>query len=70
MAKCFSNGDFQAQITELQRMLESVQPIENEVQALRRQKSDFERDVELASDVQRQGSGGVWRWIAGGNGNS
>jgi serine phosphatase RsbU (regulator of sigma subunit) len=70
MAKIFSNDDFQAQITELQKMLESVQSIENEVQVLRRQKSAFERDVELASDVQKQGSGGVWRWIAGGNGNS
>lgn len=51
-------------------MLESVQSIENEVQALRRQKSAFEQDVEVASAVQRQGSGGVWRWIAGGSGNA
>ena len=64
------NGDFQAQITELQKMLESMQPIENEVQVLRTQKSAFERDLELASAVQRQGSGGVWRWMSGGNGNA
>lgn len=69
MANFLSNGDFQAQITELQKMLESMQSIENDVQALRRQKSDFERDVEVDSAGQRQGSGGVWRWIAGGTGN-
>ena len=51
-------------------MLESMQPIENEVQELRTQKSAFERNIELASAVQKQGSGGVWRWIAGGNGNA
>lgn len=47
-------------------MLESLQSIEDEVQVLRRQKSAFERDMELASAAQKQGSGGVWRWIAGG----
>lgn len=53
-------------------MLESMQPIENEVQELRTQKSAFERNIELASavQIQKQGSGGVWRWIAGGNGNA
>lgn len=66
-SRCFK---LEAQITELQKMLESVQSIENEVQALRRQKSAFEQDVEVASAVQRQGSGGVWRWIAGGSGNA
>ena len=44
-----------------------MQSIEDEVQALRRQKSVFERDMELASGSQRQGSGSVWQWIAGGN---
>jgi septal ring factor EnvC (AmiA/AmiB activator) len=66
-SRCFK---LEAQITELQKMLESMQPIENEVQALRTQKSAFERDLELASAVQRQGSGGVWRWMSGGNGNA
>ncbi|XP_062156918.1 acyl-CoA-binding domain-containing protein 4 [Alnus glutinosa] len=66
-SRCFK---LEAQITELQKMLESMQSIENDVQALRRQKSDFERDVEVDSAVQRQGSGGVWRWIAGGTGNA
>ncbi|PON43636.1 BTB-kelch protein [Parasponia andersonii] len=63
-SRCFK---LEAQITELQKMLESMQSIEDEVQALRAQKSAFEQDMELASAPQRQGSGGVWRWIAGGN---
>ncbi|KAG2729734.1 hypothetical protein I3760_01G263400 [Carya illinoinensis] len=66
-SRCFK---LEAQITELQKVLESVQSIENEVQVLRRQKSAFEQDMELASAVQRQGSGGVWRWIAGGTDNA
>ncbi|EXB39449.1 Acyl-CoA-binding domain-containing protein 4 [Morus notabilis] len=63
-SRCFK---LEAQITELHKMLESMQAIEDEVQVLRRQKSAFERDIELASAAQKQGSGGVWRWIAGGN---
>lgn len=45
-------------------MLETSQSIEDEVQLLRRQKSMLERDMEMEAD-QRQGSVGVWRWIAG-----
>ncbi|KAL5569474.1 hypothetical protein UlMin_026049 [Ulmus minor] len=64
-SRCFK---LEAQITELQKILESLPSIEDEVQALRRQKSEFERDTDLSSAAtQRQGSGGVWRWIAGGN---
>ncbi|CAI9091209.1 OLC1v1026171C1 [Oldenlandia corymbosa var. corymbosa] len=57
----------EAQIAELQKMLESMQSIEEEVQELRKQKSEFERDMEhaAAAQAQRQNSGGVWRWIAG-----
>lgn len=62
-SRCFK---LEAQIAELQKMLESLQSIEDEVQVLRGQKSAFERDMELASAAQKQGSGGVWRWIAGG----
>lgn len=40
--------------------------IEDDVQALRIQKSEFEQNMELASAGERQGSGGVWQWIAGG----
>ncbi|CAK9159804.1 unnamed protein product [Ilex paraguariensis] len=55
----------EAQISELQKTLESMPSIEQEVQLLRRQKSALERDMERAAPVQRQSSGGVWRWIGG-----
>ncbi|KAJ4720691.1 acyl-CoA-binding domain-containing protein 4-like [Melia azedarach] len=61
-SRCFK---LEAQIAELQKMLESLQTIENEVQILRRQKSALEQQMELATSAQKQGSGGVWRWIAG-----
>ncbi|KAI5648538.1 hypothetical protein M9H77_34543 [Catharanthus roseus] len=54
----------EAQIAELQKMLESMQTIEEELQVLRSQKSAFERDLELAA-AQRQNSGGVWRLFSG-----
>lgn len=65
---CFiltSSWHLQAQIGELQKMLESMQSIEEEVQAIRREKSELERDMERASSVQKQGSGGAWKWITG-----
>ncbi|XAR72154.1 hypothetical protein NMG60_11018695 [Bertholletia excelsa] len=55
----------EAQIAELQKILESLPSVEEEVQLLRRQKSALEHDVELAASTQRQNSGGVWKWIAG-----
>lgn len=55
----------EAQIAELQKMLVSLKSIEEEVQEIRRQKAEFDRDIEVASAVQRQSSGGVWRWVAG-----
>lgn len=55
----------EAQIGELQKMLESMQSIEEEVQALRREKSELERVMERAASVQKQGSGGAWKWITG-----
>ncbi|KAB5544086.1 hypothetical protein DKX38_012198 [Salix brachista] len=60
-SRCFK---LEAQIAELQKMLESLQSVENEVQLLRRQKSTLEQEIERNA-AQRQGSGGVWRWIAG-----
>lgn len=57
----------QAQIEELQKMLEALQSMENEVQILQNQKSALEQEMELSSAAGRQGSGGVWKWIAGGN---
>ncbi|KAM7463850.1 hypothetical protein LguiA_031971 [Lonicera macranthoides] len=58
-------ANLEAQISELQKMLVSIQSIEEEVHLLRSQKSAFEQDMEFASAGQRQNSGGVWRWIAG-----
>lgn len=66
-SRCFK---LEAQISEIQKILESMQSIENEVQALRGQKFALERDMELASSVKRQDSGGVWGWIAGNGGNA
>ncbi|MFS8012389.1 putative galactose oxidase/kelch, beta-propeller, kelch-type beta propeller [Helianthus anomalus] len=57
--------DLEAQILDLQKKLSSMQSIEQQVQALRSQNSAIEQDMELASTAQTQGSGGVWRWIAG-----
>ncbi|XP_004250024.2 acyl-CoA-binding domain-containing protein 4 [Solanum lycopersicum] len=54
----------EAQIAELQKTLESMQSIEEEVQALRKEKSKLDRDMD-ASSVQKQGSGGAWKWITG-----
>ncbi|KAK1421215.1 hypothetical protein QVD17_23390 [Tagetes erecta] len=54
--------DLEALILDLQKKLSSMQSIEQEVQALRSQKSAVEQDMETG---QAQGSGGVWRWIAG-----
>ncbi|CAN4126519.1 unnamed protein product [Withania somnifera] len=55
----------EAQIGELQKMLESMQSIEEEVQALRREKSELEGVMERAASVQKQGSGRAWKWITG-----
>ncbi|CAN0910566.1 Acyl-CoA-binding domain-containing protein 6 [Linum grandiflorum] len=64
-SRCFK---LEAQIAELQKALESLETIENEVELLRRQKSALEKETEMnnaASESERQSSGGVWRWIAG-----
>lgn len=55
----------EAQIAELQKMLESMHTIEEEVEALRSQKSAYEHDLELAAAAQKQRSGGVWRLFSG-----
>ncbi|KAI4346460.1 hypothetical protein L6164_007354 [Bauhinia variegata] len=58
-SRCFT---LEAKIAELQQTLKSLQSVEEQVQALRRQKSALDQETELASS-QRQSSGGVWRWI-------
>ncbi|KAI3917183.1 hypothetical protein MKX01_003632 [Papaver californicum] len=64
--------NLEAQISELQNRLELLQSIEDELQVLRNQKSAFKRDMEFTSEgkMQKQNSGGVWQWIAGGTGSS
>ncbi|GFQ03659.1 acyl-coa-binding domain-containing protein 4 [Phtheirospermum japonicum] len=56
----------EAQIGELQKMLESLPSLEREVEALRSQKSAFEHNMDMAAAVQtQQRSGGIWKWVAG-----
>lgn len=61
-SRCFK---LEAQIAELQGMLESLPSIEAEVQSLRKQKLTIEQ-VEHDTAVQRQSSRGVWQWFSGG----
>ncbi|XP_061363797.1 acyl-CoA-binding domain-containing protein 6 [Gastrolobium bilobum] len=61
-SRCFN---LEAKIAELQKLLESMQSVEDQVQALRKKKSDLDQEMELAATAQRQSSGGVWRWFAG-----
>ncbi|KAL5069288.1 hypothetical protein RYX36_020175 [Vicia faba] len=62
-SRCFN---LEAKITELQKLLESMQSVEDQVQALRQKKSAFDQEMEHAATVQRQSSGGVWRLFGGG----
>lgn len=59
------NVCFQAKISELQKLLESMQSVEDQVQALRQKKSAFDQEIEHAATAQRQSSGGVWRLFGG-----
>ncbi|XP_023751377.1 acyl-CoA-binding domain-containing protein 6 [Lactuca sativa] len=60
-------AELEAQIFDLQKMLSSMESIEQEVQTLRSEKSAIEHDMEVSVTDEKQGSGGggVWRWIAG-----
>ncbi|PWA48962.1 galactose oxidase/kelch repeat superfamily protein [Artemisia annua] len=51
-------ANLEAQILELQTTLSSMESLEQKVQALRSQKSGHN------TSVQRQSSGGAWRWMA------
>ncbi|MED6109042.1 hypothetical protein PIB30_029995 [Stylosanthes scabra] len=64
-SRCFN---LEAKIAELQKMMESMQSVEEQVQALRKEKSTIDQEMENATSGQRQGSGGVWRWLGGGGG--
>lgn len=43
-----------------------MQSVEEQVQALRKQKSALDQEMEHAATAQTQSSGGVWRWLGGG----
>lgn len=64
-SRCFK---LEAQIAELQGMLESLPSKEAEVETLRKEKVAFEQ-VEHDTTVQRRGSRGVWQWFSGGEGS-
>jgi hypothetical protein len=55
----------QAKIEELRKLLESMQSVEDQVQALRQKKSALDQEMEQAATAQRQSSGGVWRLFGG-----
>jgi hypothetical protein len=57
--------NLEAQISELQKVLVTVQSIEEEIQLLRNQKSASEQDMEFSAPGRMQSSGGVWRWMSG-----
>ncbi|CAL5209047.1 unnamed protein product [Lathyrus oleraceus] len=61
-SRCFN---LEAKISELQKLLESMQSVEDQVQALRQKKSAFDQEMEHAATAQRQSSGGVWRLFGG-----
>ncbi|KAF1880206.1 hypothetical protein Lal_00022335 [Lupinus albus] len=61
--------NLEAKISELQKMLESMQSVEDQARALRNQKSVLDQEMEHVATVQRQSSGGVWQWL-GGSGES
>lgn len=55
----------EAQIAELQKTLQSMQTLEEEVEKLKAQKSAIDYELEINSAAQRQNPGGVWKWISG-----
>ncbi|KAL9318075.1 hypothetical protein ACSQ67_014592 [Phaseolus vulgaris] len=61
-SRCFN---LEAKIAELQKLLESMQSIEDEVQALREKNSALDQEMELVATAQKQTPGGVWRWFGG-----
>jgi hypothetical protein len=53
----------QVDVAELRQKLQSMDALEKEVELLRRQKAASEQAALDAK--QRQGSGGMWGWLAG-----
>jgi len=53
----------QVDVAELRQKLQTMETLEKELELLRRQKAASEEAALNAK--QRQGSGGVWGWLAG-----
>ncbi|KAL8159903.1 hypothetical protein V2J09_001440 [Rumex salicifolius] len=62
-SRCFK---LEAQIAELQNVLQELPSIEAEVLSLRKQMSALDDDMEPMTTIETQGSRGVWQWLAGG----
>lgn len=58
-SRCFK---LEVHITEMRKKLDSLRNVENELEALRHEKSQIETDMAVA---ERQNSGGVWKWVSG-----
>ena len=55
--------EWQVDVAELRQKLQTMEQLEKELELLRKQKAASEQ---AALNVkQRQGSGGVWGWLAG-----
>lgn len=60
---CWSLLDWQVDVAELRQKLQTMEQLEKELELLRRQKAASEQAALNAK--QKQGSGGVWGWLAG-----
>ncbi|PIA37127.1 hypothetical protein AQUCO_03000004v1 [Aquilegia coerulea] len=68
MSRC---SKLEVQIAELQKSLESLQSIEDELKVLRKQRTALEQDMDFgAAGVPQRQSSGVWQWIGGGTQSS
>ncbi|KAL2924832.1 Acyl-CoA-binding domain-containing protein 4 [Bienertia sinuspersici] len=59
-SRCFK---LEVDVAELRQKLQTMEQMEKELELLRRQKAASEQAA--LSAKQRQGSGGVWGWLAG-----
>ncbi|CAA6662057.1 unnamed protein product [Spirodela intermedia] len=59
-SRCFK---LEVDVAEMRQKLQTVESLQNEVELLRRQKAALEQAA--MTPTQKQGSGGVWGWLAG-----
>lgn len=55
--------EWQVDVAELRQKLQTMEQLEKELELLRKQKAASEQAA--LNEKQRQGSGGVWGWLAG-----